>query len=69
MIPPNELFVEVVDPTRHGGQHVARTSTAIRVTHVPTGLSATADCRSQHRSRAVAIEMIEAALTSPTFRT
>jgi peptide chain release factor len=39
-----------------GGQHVNRTESAVRVTHVPSGLQATAsEERSQHRNRALAL--------------
>ncbi len=66
VIPNEDLHVEVIYPSR-GGQHVGHTITPIRVTHIPTGISATVQCRSQHKSRMVAVEMIEAALTSPNF--
>lgn len=68
LIPPTDLQVDVVRPHPPGGQHVGYTSTPIKVTHLPTGISATVEMRSQHRSRQVAVEMIEAALTSPNFR-
>ena len=67
MIPDAELYVEVLDPKAKGGQHVTITASEVRVTHLPTGISATVDARSQHRSRKVAIEMLEAALTSPNL--
>ena len=39
-----------------GGQHVNRTESAVRATHVPTGLQATAsEERSQHRNKALAV--------------
>ena len=48
-----------------GGQHAGSPATEIRVTHIPTGLIAQCGaCRSQHKNKAIAIEMIEAALTS-----
>lgn len=61
------LKVEVVHPKSQGGQHVGYTILPIKVTHEPTGIVAIVECRSQHKSRQVAIEMIEAALTSPNF--
>ena len=68
MIPVSDLKVEVIQPPRsQGGQHVGYTTTPIKVTHIPTGIVAVVECRSQHKARAVAIEMIEAALTSPNF--
>jgi protein subunit release factor A len=68
MIPPDEIKVEVVYPENRGGQHVGYTSAPVRVTHIPTGISATVEMRSQHRSRQLAVEMIECALASPNFR-
>ena len=68
LIPATDLKVEAVDNRPKGGQHVGYTSAAVRVTHVPTGISATVEMRSQHRSRQIAMEMIEAALTSPNYR-
>ena len=46
----------------------ADTSEPIKVTHIPTGIVAIVECRSQHKSRLVAVEMIEAALTSRNFQ-
>ncbi len=68
LINNEDLKVEVMCPTNLVGQHVGYTITPIKVTHIPTGLVAIAECRSQHKSRQVAIEMIEAALTSPNYR-
>ncbi len=62
-----DLKVELLTRPR-GGQHVG-TDTGIRVTHLPTGL--TAECkndRSQHRNRLVALDMLLGGLTSPHFR-
>lgn len=67
LIPPEDLKVETVRQ-HQGGQHVGYTSEPIKVTHIPTGIVAIVECRSQHRSRQVAVEMIEAALTSQNFR-
>jgi protein subunit release factor A len=68
LIRDEDLKVEAVDNRPRGGQHVGYTSLPVKVTHIPTGISATVEMRSQHRSRQIAVEMIEAALTSPNFR-
>jgi protein subunit release factor A len=64
MIDPNDLRVEVISPHRQGGQHVAITATPIKVTHIPTGTTVQLTCRSQHKAKLIAIEMIEWALAS-----
>jgi peptide chain release factor len=46
-----------------GGQHVNRTESAVRVTHLPTGLQASAsEERSQHRNRKLALARLGAKL-------
>ena len=63
-----DLKFEVSRRSPPGGQHVG-TETGVKVTHLPTGLIA--ECRnerSQHRNKAVAMDMILGGLTSPHFR-
>jgi peptide chain release factor len=51
-----DLRFETMRASGPGGQHVNRTESAVRVTHVPSGLQATAsEERSQHRNKALAI--------------
>jgi peptide chain release factor len=53
---PRELRWETMRASGPGGQHVNRTESAVRVTHVPTGIQATAmEERSQHRNRKLAL--------------
>jgi peptide chain release factor len=53
---PDEIVVETMRASGPGGQHVNKTSSAVRVTHTPTGLVATArEERSQHRNRKLAL--------------
>jgi len=66
MIPLDELRFEVWPPRQKGGQQVTMTSAGVMATHVPTETVAISMlARSQHKNRAIAIEMIEAALTHP----
>ena len=53
---PAELRWETMRASGPGGQHVNRTESAVRVSHVPTGVQATAaEERSQHRNRKLAL--------------
>jgi peptide chain release factor len=66
---PGELRWETMRASGPGGQHVNRTESAVRVTHVPTGIQATAtEERSQHRNRKLAlarlVQKLEALNTS-----
>ena len=67
MIPFEDLQIEIYDPHK-GGIRVG-VPNGVKVTHVPTRTVAIVDnARSQHLNRAIAIEMIESALTHPKFR-
>jgi peptide chain release factor len=53
---PKEVRWETMRASGPGGQHVNRTESAVRVTHVPTGIQAVAaEERSQHRNRKLAL--------------
>ena len=66
MIPPEQLQTETLRKDRRGGQHVGADPVDVKVTHIPTGITATVGCcRAQHRNRNIAIRMIESALTDP----
>lgn len=69
MIPPEDLKVETLRRDQRGGQHVGVDPCDVKVTHVPTGISATVGySRSQARNRNIAIRMIESAITDPELR-
>jgi protein subunit release factor A len=68
MLKPEDLKIEPLRRRPPGGQHVG-VETGIRVTHLPSGLTAECDSeRSQHRNRAIALDMILGGLTSPHAR-
>lgn len=60
-----DVRTETYRDTGPGGQHRNKTDSAVRLTHLPTGLVVTAsEDRSQHKNRAVAWGRLEAAMAS-----